>query len=340
MTWRRFGAHRVVEPAGALPQAAQVLDPSLPLHDDEILIDVEVLNIDSASFRQIREEVGGSEAAIGGRVMEIVAERGKMQNPVTGSGGMLLGKVAELGSGWSGDQKLRPGMPIATLVSLTLTPLKLKAIRGVNLQRDQVMVSGHAVLWPSSPMVALPDDIDQTLALSALDVAGAPAQVQRMVEPGMRVAILGAGKSGLLSAIAARERLGKSGRLVALDLYEQWMPRATPDVLDAYAQADATQPLDVAAKLVDALGGEADLVVNTTNVQGAEMGAILATRDGGVAYFFNMATSFSRSTLGAEGVGKDVSLLMGNGFAKGHAEVTLDLIRRSELARWWLSGGR
>ena len=56
-------------------------------------------------------------------------------------------------------------------------------------------------------------------------------------------------------------------------------------------------------------------------------------RDGGTVYYFNMATSFARAALGAEGVGKDVMLIIGNGYAPGHAELTLDLVRREPFVR-------
>ena len=54
----RFGIHRVVTPAGALPQQAERLDASLPIFDNELLIEVDSLNIDSASFLQINEHCG------------------------------------------------------------------------------------------------------------------------------------------------------------------------------------------------------------------------------------------------------------------------------------------
>ena len=95
----RLGLHRVLEPVGALPQAAQRLDASAPAYANEIVLDVETLNVDSASFHQIISDpaVGRSPEAIAARIMELVSARGKMQNPVTGSGGMLLGRVREVG---------------------------------------------------------------------------------------------------------------------------------------------------------------------------------------------------------------------------------------------------
>jgi L-erythro-3,5-diaminohexanoate dehydrogenase len=79
---------------------------------------------------------------------------------------------------------------------------------------------------------------------------------------------------------------------------------------------------------VEAAGGAFDLVVNCATVPGTEMASILSARDGGTVLFFSMATSFTAAALGAEGVGKDAAILVGNGFVPGHAELTLGLVRR------------
>ena len=54
---------------------------------------------------------------------------------------------------------------------------------------------------------------------------------------------------------------------------------------------------------------------------GCEHGAILATADGGTVIFFSMATSFAAAALGAEGLAADVTMLVGNGYVPGHAEL-------------------
>ena len=58
-----------------------------------------------------------------------------------------------------------------------------------------------------------------------------------------------------------------------------------------------------------------------------------ATRQGGRIYFFSMATSFTAAALGAEGVGKDVEMIVGNGYATGHADFSLNLLRESPKLR-------
>jgi L-erythro-3,5-diaminohexanoate dehydrogenase len=78
---------------------------------------------------------------------------------------------------------------------------------------------------------------------------------------------------------------------------------------------------------------EADVVFSCVNVPDVEMSAILCAKDGGTVYFFSMTTSFTKAALGAEGVGKDVTLVIGNGFADGHAEHTLNLLRTTPKLR-------
>lgn len=54
-----YGIHRVLEPKGVLPQPALKIDNNMEIYDNEILIDVQTLNIDSASFTQIEKQANG-----------------------------------------------------------------------------------------------------------------------------------------------------------------------------------------------------------------------------------------------------------------------------------------
>lgn len=325
----RFGTHRVIEPLGCLPQAAWRIDNALPLHPTEMRIDVEVLNIDAASFTQMKEAAGNAPDGVANLIRQTVEARGKQHNPVTGSGGMLVGTVAQIGDDYDGPVHAAVGDRVATLVSLSLTPLHLSAIHRVHLDRDQVVVSGHAILFSSGIAAVLPSDLPRDLALAALDVAGAPAQTARLVRPGMSVGILGTGKSGLLCAAMARRILGPSGRVLGIAHRPEFLaPAVDLGYVDTPIVADARNPVAVLEAVHAATDGALlDLTLNTTNVPGTEMATVVATRNGGVAYYFNMATSFTAAALGAEGIGKDVTLLIGNGYTPGHADLTLDLLR-------------
>jgi L-erythro-3,5-diaminohexanoate dehydrogenase len=326
-----YGTHRVVEPRGCLPQQALRLDNDFArLFEGELLLAVETVNIDAASFAQIEAASGGSDGAIAHMVLRTVGERGKQHNPVTGSGGMLLGRVAQIAPGREGQPGLRLGDRVATLVSLTLTPLRLDAIRAVRRTSAQLDVDGEAVLFATGACAVLPADIPERVALAALDVAGAAPQVARLVKPGALVAIVGAGgKSGVLCAMEARRCGGPGARVVGIEVN-----RDAAEELRALGPCDAVVPVDardalaVRRAVLDCTGGrEADVVFSCVNVPDAEAGAVLATRDRGVTYFFAMSTSFTKAALVAEGVGKDVDLFIGNGYAHGHAEHTLGMLR-------------
>lgn len=331
-----YGLSRVVGEKGVLPQRAKRLDPSLPLRDGELLIDVESLNIDAASFKQLKDAAGGDSAKITAAITAIVSERGKMQNPVTGSGGMLIGRVKEITPGHpstalgTGPGSLKVGDRIATLVSLTLTPLVIDEIRAVKSEIDRVDIRGRAILFASGIYAKLPDDLPDTLSLAALDVCGAPALVARYVKPGMRVVMLGAGKSGALCLAQARESMKGQGQLIALDISQPALEALSAlELCDAFAKVDATQGVEVMETVARLTGGKlADLVVNCASVPNTEMAAILSVAGGGTVIFFSMATSFTTAALGAEGVGKDVQMIVGNGYVPGHAELTLELLRR------------
>jgi L-erythro-3,5-diaminohexanoate dehydrogenase len=381
---RTLGLNRVADPAerlaGVLPQAAWRLDPSPRLEADEVRIRVDRLNLDAASYRQLSDGCNGDGDAIREAVREIIDSRGKMHNPVTGSGGMLTGVVEEAGP--ESPLGLKPGDRVATLVSLTLTPLKIyDGLARWDGLSEQVPCDGHAILFARSIAAVLPDDLPVPLALAVMDVCGAPALTQRVVErwggaegeesapsepsappgpsappelsappepTGPVVAILGAaGKSGSLSAAAARA--AGASRVIGVVPTEAEAsllreasafgataspatPAASAPLVDEIVVADARRPVPLAEAVASA-GGPADVTVVCVDVPGCEGGAILSTAQGGTVIFFSMATSFSAAALGAEGAAADVTMLIGNGYAPGHADLALDLIRANPAVR-------
>lgn len=332
----RYGTHRTLEPKGMLPQPAWKIDNSPAIWENEILIDVETLNIDAASFRQIAEEAQGEPDKIGGIILDTVAKRGKQHNPVTGSGGMLIGKVAEIGAALRGKHDLALNDRIASLVSLSLTPLSIQEIIAVHPATCQVDVRGKAVLFESGIYAKLPADMPDKLALAVLDVAGAPAQTAKIVQSGQTVLLIGGGgKSGLLCLHEAKKRVGVTGQVIVLDYSEAALARVRRTGLaDQILQADAQQAVAVLDLIERATGGDlADVTINCVDVPTTEMTSIVATKDGGLVYFFSMATSFTAAALGAEGIGKDVTMLIGNGYSKGHAEIAVNVLRENSVLR-------
>jgi L-erythro-3,5-diaminohexanoate dehydrogenase len=322
------GLSRVVEPPGVLPQAAWRLDASPRIGPDEVRIRVQRLNLDAASYRQLAQKHAGDGARIRAEVLEIVETRGKMHNPVTGSGGMLIGVVEEVGP--QSPLPVKPGDRVATLVSLTLTPLRITdGLENWDGRSEQVPADGTAILFGRSIVGVLPDDLSPELALAVYDVCGAPALVDRIVrkyqDPTV-VVLGGAGKSGSLSLAAARRAGARTKAIVVSEAERDALSEA--GLADEVAIADARDAVALAGA-----AGQNDVTVVCVDVPGCEHGAILATAPGGTVIFFSMATSFSAAALGAEGLAADVTMLVGNGYVPGHAEFAVDLLRTTPAVR-------
>jgi L-erythro-3,5-diaminohexanoate dehydrogenase len=328
------GLHRVLDAShghGVLPQAAQRLDTRRELWPDEVRIRVERLNLDAASFRQLERKHSTGDGvdgdAVRREVLEIVRSRGKMQNPETGSGGMLVGTVEEVGP--ESPLGLRVGDHVATLVSLTLTPLVIEdGLERWDGRSEQVPADGYAVLFGRSIAAVVPEDLDPALSLAVMDVCGAPALTRRVVADYEQpvVAVIGAaGKSGSLSLAAARDAgAQRTVGVVPTEAERKLLEDAA--LADEVVLADARDPIAL-REAVRATGSLADVTVVCVDVPGCEGGAILATAPRGTVIFFSMATSFAAAALGAEGLAADVRMIVGNGYTPGHAAYALELLR-------------
>lgn len=332
------GLHRVLDDTVVLPQAAQRLDTSAELWPDEVRVRVSRLNLDAASFRQLESKHEHDGDKVRAEVLDIVSTRGKMHNPVTGSGGMLVGTVEEVGP--ESALGLQVGDQVATLVSLTLTPLVIEdELAQWDGRSEQVPCDGYAVLFGRSIAAVIPDDLPAALSLSVMDVCGAPALTARVVadytEPTVAV-IGGGGKSGSLSLAAARQ--AGAGRLIGVVPHEEEATRLIDaGIADEVVLADARDPIALRDAVAKA-GGPADVTVVCVDVPGCEGGAILATAERGSVIFFSMATSFSAAALGAEGLAADVRMIVGNGYVPGHAAYAMELLRSNAGVRGLFEG--
>ena len=335
---RDLGIHRVLEPRGALPQPAWKLDNTPIARPGETLVDVSALHIDSASFTQIAQACNRDEERMKQHILDIVFQRGKMHNPVTGSGGVLIGAVRELDRRFGEWHDLAAGDTIVSLTSLSWLPLFIERIDTIHLDRCEVVLRGKAIFFRSNPLAKLPPDLPLGPVMAALDVAGAPARAGAMAQPGQRVTVLGAGgTAGLLTLGALRRRLGSNGEIIAVE----YNANALQDIAalgfaDVLVQGDATRPLEVLERVREACRGrdyQADLAINVVNVPHSEFATILLTKAGGRILFFSMATSFTTAALGAEGLARPVEMHIGNGYTPDHGAVALQLLREFPLLR-------
>ncbi|MBO9539533.1 L-erythro-3,5-diaminohexanoate dehydrogenase [bacterium] len=328
------GLSRVLTPDGSTPYDAWSLNPASELEPSEILLDVERLNLDATSFRDLWERHGGDQDEVAAEVLAIVAERGKMHNPRTGSGGVMMGRVAQIGGDRLGEIAL--GEPVVTLVSNTVVPLSLSAVRGMDANTHQLAVEGRAILSPAARYARIPADLPLPLALGVFDVCGVVPQTRRLAKPGARVLVIGAaGKAGLLATYAAAEAVGPEGQVVAVVPLRHELSRLKdlPEWVTPVL-ADATRAPELSRAVLEASGGDLmDGVIDCASARGTEVGAVACCREGGEIYYFNMATSFQAAALGAEAVGRDVRMLVGFGLLPSAPEEALALVREQPVLR-------
>ena len=260
-----------------------------------------------------------------------------MQNPVTGSGGMLVGVVDEVGpESPLGLQRRRPGRHPGLAVPDPAADHRRPGRLGRSLRAGARR--GHAILFGRSIAAPLPDDLPDELAMAVMDVCGAPALTARVVvgvrrDRGARrrrhrrrgqerLAVAGGRPRGA-GAAHGRHRPGRAPRRRCC---------ARSGLADHVALADARDPVALAAAVDARWARRPTSPSSASTCPAASTARSWPPPTGGTVIFFSMATSFSAAALGAEGLAADVTMLIGNGYVPGHAELALDLLR-TEPAR-------
>jgi L-erythro-3,5-diaminohexanoate dehydrogenase len=335
-----LGVERALEPPGALPHVAARLDAAAPANAYEAEVDVEAICVDATSYRAIRERCEGDPDRMAVTIASVVAERGKLQNPWTGSGGILAGTVSAIGERhWAAD--LVVGDRVIPLASLISIPLRLDAVGPVAPDSPQVPVRGRAIVTGRMACAPVPDDLPLSTVLAAIDVYPAASHARAQARRGDHVLVLGAGHAGLLAAAAAREAVGAEGRVTALDASAAALARVEAALPGSAAiRHDATDAVGAITALQSLGLPRADLTLVCTSVPGCEGTAILATDEAGAVLFFSTATSFPAAALGADSVSSRTRLIIPNGYTDDRGTYALDLLRGSTPLRDAFEGRR
>ena len=328
--FEEMGLGRSLEPSNSTLQPAWKIDNDMTLRPGEILISVKIINLNHTSFNELVEEIDFDEVFFRKRIMDIIAQRGKLHNPVTGTGGMLFGRVLKMDPQYKNLYNVKVGDDIISLTSLSVTPIHLDNIISVDFNRAQLMVEGQCILFSNSPITKIPPDLPPKVVVSALDEAGAPTKAYQITSPGDRVLILGAsGKSGALVAHAVHKKLQGSGSMVGIVVNQFHRNRlASCPFFDEIIVLDATNTRQVChSETTEQYMDAFDVVINCVNKPGTELMTLLAVKQKGAVFFATMGSDYKLSALTAESLGKDFTMIPYIGFMTGHAEFTLNLLR-------------
>lgn len=336
-----YGIHRVLEPKYILPQPAWKLDNTMDVCDDEVLIEVKTININSSSYRQICTEYNNDIVKIKDMVLKIIELRGKLHNPITNTGGILFGQVKKIGSKYKNHSNISEGDFVIPLVSLSMIPLKLNKIYYMDIKSPQLQVEGEAILFSCYPLVKIDNNIEVKYLITLMDEAGSCMQSYNLAQKGDRVLIMGAnGKIGLLCAFAVKEKIGNEGKIVGIVFSNE-----SKILLDKYGiftkiyVCDATKPMEY-KNLISKDDDLFDLTINCINTFGTEIFSILTTKNKGTIYFSNLTTNYNTTCLTAEGIGKDFNIIPYKGYVEGHSEFTINIFKKydvlKELIELWM----
>ena len=104
-----YGIKRVLEPKNVLPTSAWKLDNGRNIYPDEIRVSIKRIHLEGTGFKQICTESNDDEKKIKQNIMDMVIRRGKLHNPVTDTGGLIMGTVEEIGSEYANHGSLKTG---------------------------------------------------------------------------------------------------------------------------------------------------------------------------------------------------------------------------------------
>lgn len=328
-----YGLARVKEPRHVLPTSAWSLDNSRRLNPGELRIDVRRIHVESTSFKEICLEAADSELRIRQKIQDIVIKRGKLHNPVTDTGGLLYGEVAEIDPAYPNTKNFRVGEEVICNASLTSIPLYIDKILSVDKAYGQLEVEGYCIVSGGIPVVRLPKKLPIKLLLFIFNESGTVFRIGNTAVGKKRILIVGNNLlSNLLFGYAARKVAREGCEIVCvLDnrteavLKGEGITRLTKTVFDRVLHVNILKPLESIDAICD--GGLYDLTVNCANIQGAETVNILATKPGGTVIFANLINNYNVALYITEAISRPLDIRCADGYLEAYDDFDLELVR-------------
>lgn len=337
---KNYGINRVIEPQGTLPVTAWKLDNSRLIGSKEMRIQIEFLNLEFANFQQLCVSCENDETKIKTKILQIVNERGKMHNPYTKSGGLISGKITEIGSEFM-DTEFEVGDKVICLSSLTGLPMYIESVGDIDFQYGQMTCSGFIICFETTHLAKWDESVNLKHLMRLLDEEGNLLGVKSVLEPKMvsKATVISSNLQQLMFyAKMTRQTIGNGGTLEAVldnrqikDLTEKEFKKIFGDMFDSVHMADFNCPSDSAEKIT--AGAEdnlADVVINIDGTEGSESMASLLVKDKGTICYMSFQNGYSEGSLIADSLGKEVSSYSTYGHDKNVYAYSADLIRSLE----------
>ena len=333
-----FGVSRVMEPKGAVPATAWKLDNQRQISPKEIRIRLEKVHIEWDNFNQICSHCGYDEMRIKARIMQIIEERGKLHNPFTGSGGLFMGTIEEIGSEVDAEG-LKVGDRVFSQSSITGMAMHIDRITRFDFNYGQMECQGYVICFEATSLIQYTGKVSAKYLLTAIDEEGNFLGVRQAVSEGNveRAVIIGGNLvTTLLYAQILRDCFGENTRLTAVldkhslgNLTEAEIISAFQPVIEHTCFVDLSQPLEAWQQIMDEERNDqpVDAVINLEDISGSETLATLLVREHGTVFYASLQNNYSVGILVADSMGKEVTPYSLDGFDKDAYDYAVKLIQ-------------
>ena len=336
---KNFGVSRVLEPKESIPVTAWKIDNSRAISPEEIRVRLETIHVEWDNFNQICSHCGYDATGVKARIMQIIEERGKLHNPYTGSGGLFMGVIDEIGSLVdAGDLKV--GDRVVGLSSLTGVPMSIERIGNIDFNYGQLECRGYVICFETTTMVKYDGSVTPKYLLSAIDEEGNFLGVRQAVRESRaeRIAIIGGNLvTTLLYAQMLTDCYGKGTTVIAImdknslgTLTEQDITAAFLPIIKRTYYVDLGKPLEayehVTSHKVDSQ--PMDAVINLEDISGSETVATLLVKEKGVVFYTSLKNNYSVGILVADSLGKEVIPYALDGYVKDAHGFAVELIQK------------
>ncbi|MGN0658886.1 MAG: sigma-54 interaction domain-containing protein [Emergencia sp.] len=334
-----FGLDRVLEPKGMVPATAWKIDNSRPLRSLEARVSLERIHLEWDNFQQICQSCGFDESRIKAKIFDIIEKRGKLHNPFTGSGGVLIGTIEELADDAELSDGLAIGDRIYCITSLSCIPVYIEEISEIDYNYGQIICRGYAVLFEASPVYKMDPDLDPGYTLAAIDEAGSLFGAYQIAREhhNRNMVIIGRNVSTtLMYAAAMRDAAGDQCRVCAVmdsdareGLSQEEAETVMHPLVDTIRFVNLTDPVtayeEIRLSSPDMI--QAEQVIIAEDIFGGETLAVMLAKPFGDLYFTAVENHYAEAQLVAESMGKIVTMYAFDQYIKDYPEFTIRIVK-------------
>ena len=331
-----YGIKRVLEPQHVLPTSAWRLDNGRNIYSNELKVSIKRIHLEGTGFKQICTESNDDEKKIKQSIIDVVIRRGKLHNPVTDTGGLVMGVVDEIGVDYTNEQGLKVGDLVICNASAASLPMYIEDITSIDKAFNQVEAKGYVIVHDLIPVVKTPEGVPSEMLMFAFDQSGTLYRLKTLLNGKTKFLIVGNSMlTNLLFGYVIRRELGNDCEITCLldkksstKVAGKGIDNLIKNVFDEVNYLDILRPVECMEKL----GAESyyDLSVNCAEIPGAETINILATKPGGTVLFANLINNLNIALYITESISKTLDVRGAEGYLEGYDQFDIELVK--ELA--------